>query len=89
MDEPAVVLDGIDLTGGGAVVRVAVVGEGMPAGGDPLAEGGQVIGRQAEGEEVEAACCWISSRMGPASARTFQPLSMEESFDLGRGRRGP
>jgi hypothetical protein len=52
MDEPAVMLDGIDLTGGGAVVRVAVVGEGMPAGGDPLAEGGQVIGRQAEGEEV-------------------------------------
>lgn len=31
----------------------AVVGEGIPAGGDPLAEGGQVIGRQAEGEEVE------------------------------------
>lgn len=53
VDEPAVVLDGVHLTGGAAEVLVAVVGGGIPFGGDPGAEGVEGLAMEAEGEEME------------------------------------
>lgn len=53
VDEPAVVLDGIDLAGGAALELVARVGDGIPAGGDPGADGGKVFILEAESGNVE------------------------------------
>jgi hypothetical protein len=53
VEEPAVVHDGLEFTGGGTQVLVAVVGEGIPAGGDPGAEAVEVVVLEAEAEDME------------------------------------
>jgi len=48
-----VVLDGVGLAASGAEVFITGMGDGVPAGADPGAQGVEFLMRQAEAEQME------------------------------------
>lgn len=62
------VFDSLEFACGAALVLVAVVGSGIPFGGDPGAEGVEGLAMEGEGEEMEVGGATLLELVLPVAA---------------------